>query len=208
MGSRVRACDMRATCLHSVLRSVLRSVEREKGRGGRGRQGGSRGTKAAGGCRRDQGTRRRQGEEAVGGVPRVLPREVYAGRVKGGRGQRDRGPGTKGSGKGGKGGRGRASRQEAGQGQGAGAERGGKEGALPRELLRIMVALAGGRRNREGRAGKRACHGTMNEQTWGRSTKVPHNRASRPPCAGALDKAERRGALPQSGPTPKVQCPA
>ena len=46
----VRACDMRATCLHSVLRSVLRSVEREKGRGGRGRQGGSRGTKAAGAC--------------------------------------------------------------------------------------------------------------------------------------------------------------
>ena len=46
----VRACDMRATCLHSVLRSVLRWVESEKGRGGRGRQGGRRGTKAAGGC--------------------------------------------------------------------------------------------------------------------------------------------------------------
>ena len=46
----VRACDMRATCLHSVVRSVLRGVEREKGRGGRGRQGGRRGTKAAGGC--------------------------------------------------------------------------------------------------------------------------------------------------------------
>ena len=46
----VRACDMRATCIHSVLRSVLRSVEREKGRGGRGGQGGRRGTKAAGGC--------------------------------------------------------------------------------------------------------------------------------------------------------------
>ena len=46
----VRACDMRATCLHSVLRSVLHGVERQKGRGGRGRQGGRRGTKAAGGC--------------------------------------------------------------------------------------------------------------------------------------------------------------
>ena len=46
----VRACDMRATCQHSVLRSVLRGVEREKGRGGRGGQGGRRGTKAAGGC--------------------------------------------------------------------------------------------------------------------------------------------------------------
>ena len=32
---RVRACDMRATCLQSVLRSVMRSVEREKGRGGK-----------------------------------------------------------------------------------------------------------------------------------------------------------------------------
>ena len=103
-------------------------------------------------------------------MPRVLLREVYAGRVKGGRGQRDRGPGTKGPGKGGKGGRGRASRQGAGQGQGAGAERGGKEGALPRELLRIVLALAGGQRNREGRAGKRACHGGMKERTWGRST--------------------------------------
>ena len=31
----VRACDMRATCLHSVLRSILRSEERGKGRAGR-----------------------------------------------------------------------------------------------------------------------------------------------------------------------------
>ena len=46
----VRACDMRATCLHSVLCSVLRGVERAKGRGGRRRRGGRRGTKAAGGC--------------------------------------------------------------------------------------------------------------------------------------------------------------
>ena len=53
---------------------------------------------------RDQGTRGRQGEEGVGGVPVVLLREVYAGGVKGGRGQRDRGPGTKGPAKGGKGG--------------------------------------------------------------------------------------------------------
>ena len=102
------------------------------------------------------------------------------------------------------------SRQGAGQGQGARAERGGKEGALPRELLRIVLALAGGQRGREGRAGKRACHGGMKERAWGRSTKVPHNRASRPQCAGALDKAERRGALPQSGPPPKgaVSCVA
>ena len=31
----VRACDMRATCLHSVLRSILRSEEKGKGRAGR-----------------------------------------------------------------------------------------------------------------------------------------------------------------------------
>ena len=35
----VRACDMRATCPHSVLHSVLRSVERGKGRAGRERPG-------------------------------------------------------------------------------------------------------------------------------------------------------------------------
>ena len=103
-------------------------------------------------------------------MPRVLLREVYAGGVKGGRGQRDRGPGTKGPGKGGKGGRGRASKQRAEQGPGAGAERGGKEGALPRELLHIVLALAGGQRSREGGAGKRACHGGMKERAWGRST--------------------------------------
>ena len=91
----------------------------------------------------------------MGGVPRVLFREVYAGRVKGGRGQRHRGPGTKGPGKGGTSGQGRASRQGAGQGRGARTERGGKEGALPRELLRIVLVLAGGQRGRErqGRVG-------------------------------------------------------
>ena len=31
----VRACDMRATCLHSVLRRILRSEEKGKGRAGR-----------------------------------------------------------------------------------------------------------------------------------------------------------------------------
>ena len=157
---------------------------------------------------RDRGTRGRQGEEGVGGVPRVLLREICARGVKGGRGQRDTGPGTQGPGKGSKEGPGRASRQRAGQGQGAGAERGGKEGALPRELLRIVLALAGGQRNRDGRAGKRACHGGMQELTWGRSKKVPHNRASRQQCAGAQDEAGRRGALPQGSPPPQVQCPA
>ena len=125
----------------------------------------------------------------------MLLRELYAGRVKGGRRQRHREPGTKGPGKGGARGRGRASRQGAGQGQGARVERGGKEGALQRELPHFVHALAGGQRGREGRAGKRACHGGMKERVWGKSTKVPHNRASRPQCAGALDKAERRGAV-------------
>ena len=31
----VRACDVRATCLHGVLRSVLRDEERGKGKAGR-----------------------------------------------------------------------------------------------------------------------------------------------------------------------------
>ena len=35
----VRACDMRATCLHSVLRSVLRSVREGKGQGREGEAG-------------------------------------------------------------------------------------------------------------------------------------------------------------------------
>ena len=157
---------------------------------------------------RDRGTRGRQGEEGVGGVPRVLLREVYAGGVKGGRGHKDRGPGTQGPGKGSKGGRGRASGKGAGQGHGAGAERGGKEGALPRELLRMVLALAGGQGNRDGRAGKRACHGGMKERTWGRSKEVPHSRASCPQCARGQDEAGRRGALPQGSPPPHVQCPA
>ena len=83
---------------------------------------------------------------SVGGVPRVLLRDVYAGGEKGGRGQGDRGPGTQGPGKGGKGGRGRTSTQGAGLGQGAGAEGGSREGGLPREMLRTVLALAGGRR--------------------------------------------------------------
>ena len=34
-----RACDMRATCLHSVLRSVLRNVREGKGQGREGEAG-------------------------------------------------------------------------------------------------------------------------------------------------------------------------
>ena len=105
----------------------------------------------------------------------MLLRELYAGRVKGGRGQRHREPETKGPGKEGTRGRGRASRQGAGQGQGARAERGGKKGALRRELPHIVHALAEGQRGREDRAGKKACHGGMKQRAWGRSTKVPHN---------------------------------
>ena len=37
---------------------------------------------------------------------------------------------------------------------------------------------------------------------------MPHNRASCPQRAGALDKAGRRGVLPQGSPPPKVQCAA
>ena len=58
-------------------------------------------------------------------------------------------------------------------------------------MLRNVLALAGGRRGREGRAGTRVCHSGMKGWAWGRSTKVPHCRASRPQYAGAPDKAER-----------------
>ena len=121
----------------------------------------------------------------------MLLREMHAGGVKGRRGQGHRGPGTQGPGKGGKWGRGSVSRQGAGQGRGARTERGGKGRALPREMLRNVLALAGGRRGREGRAGTRVCHSGMKGWAWGRSTKVPHCRASRPQYAGAPDKAER-----------------
>ena len=84
----------------------------------------------------------------------MLLREMYAERVKGGRGQRHREPGTKGPGKGGTRGRGRASRQGAGQCQGARAERGSKEGALPRELPHIVHALAGGQRAQKAGQGR------------------------------------------------------
>ena len=79
-------------------------------------------------------------------MPRVLLRVVHAGGVKRGRGQGDTGAGTQGPGKGSKGGRRRTNTQEAGLGQGAGAEGGSREGGLPRELLRTVLALAGGRR--------------------------------------------------------------
>ena len=52
------------------------------------------------------------------------------------------------------------------------------------------------------------CHGGLKERTWDMSKKVPHNRASRPQRAGALDKAERRSELPRGSPPPKVQCAA
>ena len=58
-------------------------------------------------------------------------------------------------------------------------------------MLRNVLALAGGRRSREGRAGTRVCHSGMKGWAWGRSTKVPQCRASRPQYAGAPDKAER-----------------
>ena len=72
----------------------------------------------------------------------VLLRDVYAGRVQRGRGQGDRGPRTQGPGKGGKGGRGRTNTRGAGLGQGTGVEGGSKEGGLPRELFRTVLARA------------------------------------------------------------------
>ena len=72
----------------------------------------------------------------------VMHRDVYAGRVQRGRGQEDREPRTQGPGKGGEGGRGRTNTRGAGLRQGTGVEGGSKEGGLPRELLRTVLARA------------------------------------------------------------------
>ena len=71
-----------------------------------------------------------------------LLRDVYAGRVQRGRGQGGRGPRTQGPGKGGEGGRGGTNTRGAGLGQRTGVEGGSKEGGLPRELLRPLLARA------------------------------------------------------------------
>ena len=71
--------------------------------------------------------------------------------MKRGRGQGHRGPVTEGPRRHE---RTRGGEQTAGRGQGARAERKGGEGALPRELLRIVLVLAGGQRGRESRAGQ------------------------------------------------------
>ena len=151
----MRACDMRATCLQSVLRSDLRSAERERaGEGGGGRAGvegqrpqaGADGTRAPGG-----GKVKREWEGCLaycsakcmpGGYREDGDRETEGqGPRDQRRGAREDEKGQQTGGRTGPGGRGR--------------ER-GQEGALPRELLRIVLALAGGQRNREDRAGKRA----------------------------------------------------
>ena len=205
---RVRACDMRATCRQSVLRSVLRSVEREKGRGGRGRKGGSRGPQAAGRCGRNQGAWEWQGEGGVGGVPRVLLREVYAGRVKGGRGQGHRGPGTKGPGKGGTKGQGRASRQGAGQGQGARAERGGKRGSAATRIA-PHCARAGRRAERQRRQGREEGVPRRHEgASVGRKHKGAPQPSEPPAVRGGTGqgRAPRRAAARRSTPMGAVLC--
>ena len=67
---------------------------------------------------------------------------VYAGRVQRERGQGGRGPRTQGPGKVGEGGRGGTNTRGAGLGQRTGVEGGSKEGGLPRELLRPVLARA------------------------------------------------------------------
>ena len=73
---------------------------------------------------------------------RGMLRSVEAGRVQRGRGQGDRGPRTQGPGKVGEGGRGGTNTRGAGLGQRTGVEGGSKEGGLPRELLRPVLARA------------------------------------------------------------------
>ena len=72
----------------------------------------------------------------------VLLRDAYAGRAQRGRGQGGRGTKTQGPGKGGEGGRGETNTRGAGLGQRTREEGGGKEGGLPRELLRPVLAKA------------------------------------------------------------------
>ena len=78
-------------------------------------------------------------------------------------------------------------------GPGGRGREGGREGALPRELLRTVPALAGGQRVRDGRAEKGA--------TWFPTTE----RAARS-ARGHWARQGCRGVLPQSSPPPKVQC--
>ena len=208
---------------------------------------------------RDHGTRGRQGEEGVGGVRRVLLREVYAGGGKGRTGTRrqrarDLGAweggqgrtrenehtgGRAGPGSGSRGGeqrgrvasrialhRARAGRgaevkkrrrenrgrgtesKEAGdpatrdEGQGKAREgeqtggttgpggrgrEGGIEGALPRELLRTVLALAGGQRVRDGRAEK----GVTGSPTTERAARSVRGQWARRGAAACCHKAAR-----------------
>ena len=72
----------------------------------------------------------------------VLLRDVYAGRVQRERRQGDRGTRTQGPGKGGEGVRGGTNTRGAGLGQRTGQEGGSKEGGLPHDLLRPVLARA------------------------------------------------------------------
>ena len=88
---------------------------------------------------RDQGARGRQGEDGKGEVPRIAPRcECREGTARTGtRRQRAKDPG-----KGGEEGRGGTDTRGAGLGQRTGVEGGSKEGGLPPELLRPVLARA------------------------------------------------------------------
>ena len=81
-------------------------------------------------------------ETRAPGGGKVKRERVDAGREQRGRGQGDVGPRTQGPGKVGEGGRGGTHPRGAGLGRRTGGEGGSKEGGLPRELLRPVLARA------------------------------------------------------------------
>ena len=145
---------MRVTCLHRTARG--------RGDTGQGREG------EAWRAKRDEGRRgMRSGRRATslearapgGGKEKREWERCVARRVQRGRGQGDRGTKTQGPGKGSEGGRGGTRTRRAGLGQETGAEGGGKEGGLLRDLLRPALARA----ERGSDEGDRGIHSTEGE---------------------------------------------
>ena len=114
---------------------------------------------------RDQGTRGRQGEEGVGGMPRVLLRELYAGGVKGGRDKETEGQGPRGPGRGAREDKG----ERAHKGRGLAREReqrggAGREGCLVHCSAPCSRWPRGGGKEEEAREQKHAKHGPYARQ--------------------------------------------
>ena len=140
-------------------------------------------------------------------------RSVDAGRVQRGRGQGDRGPRTQGPGKVGEGGRGGTNTRGAGLGQRTGVEGGSKEGGLPRELLRPVLAGAESctRAGRRAEGQRRHREEGVPRRHEGASVGQKHKGApqpSEPPAVRGETRqggAQRRAAATQSH-TTRARC--